>query len=88
MPTGDFRGFGFGGGVNYVGRSYADVANTLTVPEYVTFDAAVHYERDGWRAAVNVQNAGDRRFVASCSSANACFYGTQRRIIASLGYKW
>lgn len=88
IPTGDFRGFGFGGGVNYVGRSYADVANTLTVPEYVTFDAAVHYERDGWRAAVNVQNAGDRRFVASCSSANACFYGTQRRIIASLGYKW
>ncbi|MCJ2037006.1 TonB-dependent siderophore receptor [Methylobacterium sp. J-068] len=88
IPVGEFRGFGFGGGVNYVGRSYADVANTLTVPEYVTFDAAVHYERDGWRAAVNIQNVGDRRFVSSCSSAGACFYGTQRRIIASVGYKW
>nr|USU34226.1 TonB-dependent siderophore receptor [Methylobacterium sp. OTU13CASTA1] len=88
IPVGDWKGFGFGGGVNYVGRSYADVANTLTVPEYVTFDAVVHYERDGWRAAVNLQNAGDKRFVSSCSSANACFYGTQRRITASLGYRW
>ncbi|NEU13210.1 TonB-dependent siderophore receptor [Methylobacterium sp. BTF04] len=88
IPLGDYKGFGFGGGVNYVGRSYANVANSLIVPEYVTFDAAVHYERDGWRAAVNIQNAGDKRFVSSCSTATACFYGTQRRIIASLGYKW
>ncbi len=88
IPVGDWKGFGFGGGVNYVGRSYADVANTLTVPEYVTFDAAVHYEREGWRAAVNIQNAGDKRFVASCSNATSCFYGTQRRIVASLGYRW
>jgi iron complex outermembrane receptor protein len=88
IPVGDWKGFGFGGGVNYVGRSYADVANTLVVPEYVTFDAAVHYQWEGWRAAVNIQNVGDRRFVSSCSSSNACFYGTQRKIVASIGYRW
>ncbi|WP_019906719.1 TonB-dependent siderophore receptor [Methylobacterium sp. 77] len=88
IPVGDFKGFGFGGGVNYVGRSYADLSNTLTVPDYVTFDASVHYDYAGWRAAVNVLNIGDRRFVSSCSSPTACFYGTQRKVVASVSYKW
>ncbi|KQP16427.1 TonB-dependent siderophore receptor [Methylobacterium sp. Leaf93] len=88
IPVGDFKGFGFGGGVNYVGRSFADIPNTLTVPEYVTFDASVHYDYAGWRAAVNVINIGDRRFVSSCSSEFACFYGTQRKVVASVSYKW
>lgn len=88
IPFGEWKGFGFGGGVRYVGSSFADVANTLRVSDYVLFDAAIHYERDGWRAALNIQNAGDRRFVSSCSTATACFYGEQRRITASLGYRW
>ncbi|ACA15952.1 TonB-dependent siderophore receptor [Methylobacterium sp. 4-46] len=88
IPSGDWKGFGFGGGLRSVGRSYADVANTLRVPDSVLLDAAIHYERDGWRAAVNIQNAADRRFVSSCSSATACFYGEQRRIVASVSYRW
>ena len=74
--------------MRYVGRSFADVANTLPVSEYVLFDAQVHYIWDKWRLAVNATNIGDRRFVSSCSTANACFYGEQRRITASLGYRW
>ncbi|KQO43521.1 TonB-dependent siderophore receptor [Methylobacterium sp. Leaf85] len=88
IPLGDLKGFGFGGGVNYVGRSFADVANTLKVSEYVTFDASVHYDYVGWRAAVNILNVGDRRFVSSCSTDFSCFYGTQRKIVASVSYKW
>jgi iron complex outermembrane receptor protein len=74
--------------VRYVGSSFANVDNTFRVSDYVLFDAAIHYEHAGWRAALNIQNAGDRRFVSSCSTANACFYGEQRRITASLGYRW
>jgi iron complex outermembrane receptor protein len=88
IPAGPWKGFGFGGGLRYVGRSFADVANTLTVPDYLLFDAAIHYERDGWRAAVNLQNATDRRFVSSCSTVTSCFYGEQRRIIGSVSYTW
>jgi iron complex outermembrane receptor protein len=88
IPTGEWRGFGFGGGVRYVGRSFADVANTLTVPEYVLFDAQIHYTWDNWRAAINATNIGDRRFVSSCISANECFYGEARRVLASVSYKW
>ncbi|MGU3537647.1 TonB-dependent siderophore receptor [Methylobacterium sp. A54F] len=88
IPAGELRGFGFGGGVRYVGRSYADVANTLRVSDYVLFDAQVHYNFENWRIAVNATNLADRRFVASCQSAFSCFYGDARRVIASLSYRW
>ena len=74
--------------MRYVGRSFADVANTLRVPDYVLFDAQVHYTWDQWRLAVNATNIGDRRFVSSCQSNNSCFYGDARRVVASLAYKW
>ncbi|MCJ2109999.1 TonB-dependent siderophore receptor [Methylobacterium sp. E-025] len=88
IPTGDLRGFGFGGGVRYIGRSYADTLNTLRVPEYVLFDAQVHYNWDRWRFAVNATNIADRRFVSSCQSGLSCFYGDARRVLASVAYKW
>ncbi|WP_375454712.1 TonB-dependent siderophore receptor [uncultured Methylobacterium sp.] len=88
IPVGDLRGFGFGGGVRYVGRSFANALNTLKVPEYVLLDATVHYTWDHWRAAITASNIGDRRFVSSCQSENSCFYGEARRVMASLAYKW
>jgi len=88
IPLGDWRGFGFGGGVRYVGRSYADQLNNLKVPDYVLFDATVHYNWERWRMAITAANLGDRRFVTSCQSANSCFYGEARRVLASVSYRW
>ena len=51
-------GFGFGGGVRYIGSSFADTANLLTVPSVVLGDLAVHYE---WA------NNGARRLTLSTS---------------------
>ncbi|MFX4713299.1 TonB-dependent receptor, partial [Acinetobacter baumannii] len=47
IQEGPLRGVGFGVGVRYVGRSFADAANTLRVPDFTLLDAAVHYEKDG-----------------------------------------
>ena len=58
------------------------------MPDYWLTDAALHYERDGYRAAINVQNLLDKTYVGSCSSTSACFYGDRRRITASLSYTW
>lgn len=88
FQDGVLRGFGFGGGVRYVGSSFADTANTLPVPSRTLGDAAVHYEIDNWRLALNVTNIADEIYVASCSTATACFYGDRRRVTASVGYKW
>ncbi|MDB5620058.1 TonB-dependent siderophore receptor [Tardiphaga sp.] len=88
FQTGPLAGFGLGGGVRYIGASFADANNLFVVPSFVLGDLAVHYEWQNWRAAVNVQNVGDETYVASCANTTSCFYGDRRRVSASLGYKW
>ncbi|MEH2475470.1 iron complex outermembrane receptor protein [Nitrobacteraceae bacterium AZCC 2161] len=88
FQSGLLTGFGFGGGVRYIGSSFADTANLLPVPSVMLGDAAIHYEWQNWRLALNVANITDETYVASCSTENACFYGDRRRVTASVGYKW
>ena len=88
FKDGPLTGFGFGGGVRYVGSSWADTANTLEVPAVVLGDLALHYEWQNWRTALNVINLTDKIYVASCQLASACFYGDRRRVTASVSYKW
>jgi iron complex outermembrane receptor protein len=86
--TGPLRGFGLGGGVRYTGRSFADPANTFTVPSVVVGDATIHYENAGWRYAINAVNITDKTYVSSCSSLIACYYGERLRVTGSVSYKW
>ncbi|WP_249780127.1 TonB-dependent siderophore receptor [Bradyrhizobium sp. dw_411] len=88
IQNGRLAGFGFGGGVRYVGISYADQANTLVVPSFVLGDLALHYQVANWRFALNITNIADHIYVGGCSSATACFYGDRRRETASVSYKW
>lgn len=88
LQSGPFAGLGFGVGVRYVGSSWADTLNTLVVPSYTVVDAAVHYERDGWRYAINATNLGDRTYVSSCAGASFCYYGERLRVTGSVSYKW
>ncbi|WP_232630447.1 TonB-dependent siderophore receptor [Methylobacterium sp. Leaf118] len=92
FQDGPLRGFGFGGGLRYVGSSYA-VNNTLqarlVVPEYLLYDATIHYDFDnGIRASLTGANLGDDRFVSACQDASNCYYGEARRILGSISYKW
>ena len=80
-------GFGIGGGVRYIGQRYGDDDNTFDQKAVTLFDAAIHYERDGYRASLNIQNIGDEVYVANCGSFG-CAYGDGRTIMGKLSYAW
>ncbi len=88
FQNGPLVGFGGGAGPRYLGSSYADAQNTMGVPGYVVADANLHYDREHWRAALNVHNVFDRSVVSTCSTASACFYDVRRTATFSLAYKW
>ena len=36
----------------------------------------------------NVNNVADTKYVASCASDTACFYGIGRTVTATVNYRW
>ncbi len=87
LRSGEAAGLGFGAGVRYIGSSYGTSTNTFEVPAFALVDAAVHYDWQNFRFAVNAANLLDQENF-SCSSATNCSYGIGRTIIASVRYRW
>jgi iron complex outermembrane recepter protein len=88
IPQGDFTGLGFGGGVRYIGSSFGDNFEDLNVSGYVLTDAAIHYEWNDFRFALNGSNIFDKAYVASCFGETQCFYGERRAVIGTVTFKW
>jgi iron complex outermembrane receptor protein len=59
LQKGDLKGLGLGVGLLYVGARQADLGNTLSLRDYLRTDAAIYYERDRFRAAINFRNLFD-----------------------------
>jgi iron complex outermembrane receptor protein len=84
VTEGAMEGVSLGAGLRYQGESYADMANTLVVPDAVVADAAIRYEKNGWGAALNVTNLFDKEYVKGCQGTFTCGYGDQRTITLKL----
>ncbi|MGY5810905.1 TonB-dependent siderophore receptor [Rhizobium sp. LEGMi198b] len=77
-----------GGGVRYIGQTYGDDANTVSVGGYTVFDAAVSYNvTKNVKLAVNATNLFDRKYVAT-SYYGTEYYGDRRKVIGTLKYTW
>lgn len=59
IQDGDLQGLGFGLGFFYTGERWADNANTVELPSFFRTDAAIFYEREQFRAALNFRNIFD-----------------------------
>lgn len=84
VTEGALEGLSIGGGLRYQGESYADNANTRKVPDAVLADAAIRYEKNGWGAALNVNNLFDKEYVSGCQGLFTCGYGDQRTVTLKL----
>jgi outer membrane receptor protein involved in Fe transport len=62
------KGLGVGLGFNYVGETAGNLANTFEVPSFFRTDAAIFYEREQFRAAVNFRNLFDVEYYKSTGS--------------------
>lgn len=95
FPGGPLKSLTAGVGMRYIGTSYGDAKNTFKVPSVDLYDAMVSYELGelnsslkGATVKFNVNNVADTKYVASCASDSACFYGIGRTMTATLGYSW
>lgn len=86
LQSGPAEGLGFGSGVRYTGDSAANAMNTQENPSSTLFDAAIHYDLDGLRLALNATNLFDKQ-VAICD-AGSCYWGSERTVIGSVRYRW
>lgn len=68
IQSGDLRGLGFGLGFNFVGVRAGDLANSFELDDYFLVNAAVSYQKDNWRAALNFRNLFDVDYIADTSS--------------------
>ncbi|MDR6772893.1 TonB-dependent siderophore receptor [Azospirillum sp. BE72] len=82
------NGVSVGGGVRYVGSSWADNENTLKVPAATVFDARVGYKRENWGANLSVTNLFDKEYVASCQTQYSCGYAEGRTALLTLNMTW
>lgn len=88
FQTGPLTGFGFGGGVRYIGSTFMDPANLLVNDAYTVFDAALHYKvKDGMNLALNVSNIANKT-VAACTTAGGCQWTSPRIVTGTLTYRW
>ena len=88
VADGPLEGFGVGAGVRYRGKSWADNQNTLRVPDATVFDAGIRYEKNDWKASLNVTNLFDKEYVAGCATQYFCGYGQARTFTVKLSKVW
>lgn len=78
-----------GGGVNYVAKVYANVANTKYAPGYSRFDAMASYEVNKHLALqLNVQNLGDKLYFDKVSSRHYAGVGAGRSASLTANFKY
>lgn len=85
--SGPLDGVSLGGGVRYVGSSYATTDNSLKVPAATVYDARIGYQWREWGVALNAANLTDKTYLATCQD-NGCEYAMKRQLVATVNYKW
>ncbi|WP_418647391.1 TonB-dependent siderophore receptor [Thauera butanivorans] len=93
IQGGPLRGLGVGAGARYVGETRGDLANYLHIPSYTLYDAAIRYDvgkvgNMNLRLSLNASNLADKRYVATCTAATSCYYGTGRTVMANARLSW
>ncbi len=85
---GRFAGVGGNFGVRFVGENAADSVNSFFIPSYALLDGSLRFGYRHTLFGVNATNLADKRYVATCTSTAACYYGYARNVIGTATYRF
>ncbi|MFC0323056.1 TonB-dependent siderophore receptor [Gallibacterium melopsittaci] len=90
FDKGMLNGLTVGAGVRYIGKSVTAQGSLYSgreVPSATLVDLMARYQfTPNWSTQLNVENVGNRRYLAGCDYY--CYYGAGRNINATLTYKF
>ncbi|OBX08043.1 CirA protein [Gallibacterium salpingitidis] len=90
FAKGMLNGLTIGAGVRYIGKSVTSNGSLYSgkeVPSATVVDLMARYQfTPNWSTQINIDNVGNRRYVAGCDYY--CYYGAGRNINASISYKF
>jgi iron complex outermembrane recepter protein len=86
IAEGLFKGLGLGVGATNRGDMYFNIANSITVPGYTTFDAGLFYRHEYFDAQFNIYNLTDEAFFRNGANSGL-FPGEPRNFVATVRLK-
>ena len=88
IQTGDLQGLGFGLGLFFVGDRPGNLANTFEIPSYLRTDAAIFYNRDRFRAALNFRNLFDISYFDFALNPTRLYYGQPFTVQGTISWEF
>lgn len=88
IQQGNLNGLGFGLGLFYVGDRPGDLRNTFTLPSYFRTDAALFYQRNNWRAQLNIKNLFDVDYFASSNGRTSVNPGAPFTVLGTVAVEF
>jgi iron complex outermembrane receptor protein len=88
LQQGNLAGFGFGASIFYVGERAGDLDNCFFVPDYTRVDAAIYYERESFRAALNFKNLFDICYFEGVQGREQVIPGAPFTVLGSISVKF
>lgn len=88
IQNGPLRGLGLGGGVYLSDRVKIDLANSGNISGWAQTDAVAYYQRDRFRAQLNVKNLFDNEFYYAGSFGFEVQRAAARTITGSVKYEF
>jgi len=88
IQQGELQGLGAGIGLFFVGDRAGDLDNSYDVPSYVRTDAAIFYNQDKFRVALNFKNLFDVDYFESALNSNRVYYGQPFTVQGTISWRF
>lgn len=88
VQNGGLKGLGIAGGFNYISSRYPSQTRSFELPAYALIDAALYYQFDKFRLALNLNNLTNQKYWVGGYDFLRMFPGAPRNAMINFGYNF